>query len=159
MNKEILDRKDNSAVQAHINMLQGMINRMATNSANCKTWAITILAALLVLIVDEKICFNTIWICYIPIVLFFFLDCFYLGLERHIIKKQELFIEKINSNKDYSKDLFTVKSNVTNTFWEIICLSGETFFRQLWDTFKGIFSFSTFPFYGFMISFIYYLSK
>lgn len=46
---DTLTAKENSAIQAHVNMLQGVINRMANNSANCKTWAITIISAILVL--------------------------------------------------------------------------------------------------------------
>ena len=44
-----LKNKDCPAVQAHISMLQGIISRMANNSANCKTWVITIIAAMLVM--------------------------------------------------------------------------------------------------------------
>ena len=51
-----LKNKDCPAVQAHIAMLQGIISRMASNSANCKTWVVTIIAAMLVLIVDKNIC-------------------------------------------------------------------------------------------------------
>lgn len=47
-----LQKMESSAVQAHVSMLQGIINRMANNSANCKTWTITIVAAMLVLLVD-----------------------------------------------------------------------------------------------------------
>ena len=92
MNMEILKIKENSAVQAHNNMLQKIITRMGANSANCKTWAITILVALSILVADGKISTDK-WICYIPIVLFFFLDCFYLGIER-IYKKTARFCRK-----------------------------------------------------------------
>ena len=104
---DTLTTKENSAVQAHINMLQGIINRMANNSANCKTWAITIISAILVLYADDKINQEELWICYIPICLFFFLDCFYLGLERQIIKKQSVFITQINNGDDVSNDIFS----------------------------------------------------
>jgi len=149
---------ENSAVQAHINMMQGIINRMAANSANCKTWAITILAAMLVLLVENKICPDKLWVCYIPIGLFFFLDCFYLGLERSLIKKQNSFINKIHKKGDYTTDLFVVKEIKEKCYqkvWAII----KKFFLQLFDTVMAIFSFSTLPFYGFMIGFIYFLSK
>ena len=45
---DILKTKENPAVLGHINMQQGIINRMAANSASCKTLTITILAAILV---------------------------------------------------------------------------------------------------------------
>ena len=31
---------DSPAVTAHINLLQGIINRLANNSASCKTWCL-----------------------------------------------------------------------------------------------------------------------
>jgi hypothetical protein len=155
----ILEKKESSAVQEHIKMLQGIINRMATNSANCKTWTITILAALLVLVVDGKISHNDLWICYIPVALFFFLDCFYLGLERNFVKKQEKFIKKINDGTDVSADLFAVKTNNADTCWKRFFYPIKNFFCQLWNTFKGAFSFSTLPFYGSIICFIFYLCK
>ena len=103
MCNSILEKKESPAVQAHINMLQGIINRMASNSANFKTWSITILAALLVLVVDGKIDLCNLWICYIPIGLFFFLDCFYLGLERQFVEKQEKLIDNINKGLNFEE--------------------------------------------------------
>ena len=152
MNTKILTNKNESAVQAHINMLQGIINRMATNSANCKTWAITILAAMLVLVVEDKICSDKLWICYVPIGLFFFLDCFYLGLERNFIKTQNDFVNKINNEEDITKDLFVIKANKTENFCQKIGY-------QFWHTMKAIFSFSTLPFYGILIVVVYLLIK
>lgn len=155
----ILENKEKSAVQAHINMLQGIINRMASNSANCKTWSITILTALLALYADDKICISNLWICYIPTGLFFFLDCYYLGLERQFIKRQEKFVDKINNNNEFEKELFAVKADEESSFWKTIWSSIKKFFEQLWQTIKGVFSFSILPFYGFMIGLIYFISR
>jgi len=156
---DILESKEKTAVQAHINMLQGIISRMATNSANCKTWAITILAAMLVLVVEDKICSDKIWICYIPVGLFFFLDCFYLGLERNFIKKQNIFIDKINRGNDIAKDLFAIKTMGAKNFCQKINATTQNFFCQLLHTIKAIFSFSTLPFYGVLIGLVYFLMK
>jgi hypothetical protein len=38
---------DSPAVMAHINLLQGIINRLANNSACCKTWCLALVGALL----------------------------------------------------------------------------------------------------------------
>ena len=85
----------NSAVQAHISMLQGIINRMAGNSANCKNWTVTLVAAMLVLLVDKDMQIPNAWICLIPVALFYLLDCYYLGLERLCISSQKAFLERI----------------------------------------------------------------
>lgn len=140
-----MQNKDCPAVQAHINMSQDIISRMANNSANCKTWVVTIIAAMLVLIVDETQMFTNVWICYIPIVLFFLLDCYYLGLERAFRGEQRAFLRKVPSG-DYVNDLYEIKS--LPKFW-----------RQLWNTVKAMRSFSTTPFYGLIALFVFILGK
>lgn len=140
-----LKNKDCPAVQAHIAMLQEIISRMANNSANCKTWVVTIIAAMLVLIVDKDLGFTNIGICYIPVVLFFFLDCYYLGLERAFLKKQNDFLEKVPSG-DYVDELYLIKDL-------------PKFCGQLGNTFKAMLSFSTTPFYGLIAVFIFILSR
>lgn len=156
---DILKTKESPAVLGHINMQQGIINRMAANSASCKTLTITILAAILVLLVDKKICICNMWIAYIPVALFFFLDCFYLGLERGLIKKQADFIANINSGVDISMDIFLVKDKGENKFGAVIEATIKNFITQLISTLRAILSFSTLPFYGSIICFIYFLTK
>jgi hypothetical protein len=144
-NMSDLKNKDCPAVQAHVTMLQGIISRMANNSANCKTWAVTIIAAILVLIADKNMGFTDIWICYIPIALFFLLDCYYLGLERAFIKEQNSFLQKVPSG-NYADDLYVVKGL-------------PKFCGQLWHTIKATISFSTTPFYGLIALFIFILGR
>jgi hypothetical protein len=38
---------DSPAATTHITLLQGIITRLANNSASCKTWCLTLVAALL----------------------------------------------------------------------------------------------------------------
>lgn len=144
MSNDVLQKMESSAVQAHVSMLQGIINRMANNSANCKTWTITIVAAMLVLLVDKNYNMPNAWICFIPISLFYLIDCYYLGLERLCIKSQNNFISKI-SNGNIADELFTVKE-----------LSG--FCTQLCSTIKATISFSTTPFYLIVAAFILFFS-
>ena len=155
---DILKIKENSAIQAHINMMQGIINRMAANSANCKTWLITILAAIFVLVVDDKICSDKIWIAYIPTGLFFFLDCFYLGLERSFIKKQNVFIKKINQGDDIAIDVFALKTEEYATFYKKVVANAKNFINQFLYTIRSVGSFSIFPFYGIICLLIYLLT-
>ena len=70
-----------SAAQAHMTMLQGIVQRMAANSASCKTWCITIVSAVVVAVADKGNA-NLLWIAALPIPAFFMLDVYYLGLER-----------------------------------------------------------------------------
>ncbi len=151
---DILTIKGTQAVQVHINMLQEIIKRMANNSANCKTWAITIISAILVLYADGKLNSCNLWICYLPVGLFFFLDCFYLGLERNFVKKQNEFIDKINKGDDIVGEIFLVSKNSKKNLCEKI----ENWINQLINTLSAVFSFSTLPFYGVILLFIYLLN-
>ncbi len=133
-NKEKLGVLENSAVQAHISMHQDIINRMAGNSANCKNWTITLVAAMLVLLVDKNMQKPNAWIFLIPIGLFYLLDCYYLGLERMCIASQNEFLEKVKNGNDYIDSLYKVEELKDNC-------------KQLCNTIKAMKSFSTTPFY------------
>ena len=65
----------------HLEMIQAVINRMANNSFMLKGWAITLVAGVFALSAKDA---NQIFflVAYIPIVLFWFLDSYYLQLER-----------------------------------------------------------------------------
>ena len=152
------EMKDKSSVQAHISMMQGMINRMAGNSANCKVWCITILAAIMGLFYDNK--FPHLDYCYYIIMLFYALDCFYLGLERTFVKEQSKYVDKIN------KGLFAEVENQTFKPYELPYNDDRRstvekeiahLAKQLWDTIKATVSFSTTPFYAFALYAIYHL--
>ena len=139
------DLKRNSAVQNHINILQNVISRMASNSANCKTWAITIISAIIVLLIDKSIT-NILYIAYVPLAMFFFLDCFYLGLERHFRELYNGFIDKLES------DDFDFKS--------VYKLSGpKKLLNKIGLTIYGAWSFSTTPFYAILGALIFIISK
>ncbi len=133
-NNKTLEAFESSAVQSHISMLQGLINRMAGNSANCKNWTITLVAAMLVLLVDKKMQLPNAWLCLIPVGLFYLLDCYYLGLERIVIKSQKDFLNKL------SKDL-----NYVNQLYRVGPLRNRC--AQLCNTIKAMWSPSTTPFY------------
>lgn len=72
---------DNPAVIAHITLLQGIINRLASNSASCKTWCLTLVAALLTLGGSTHVP-RIAMVALMPVVIFGFLDTRYLAQER-----------------------------------------------------------------------------
>lgn len=150
--------KESSAVQAHINMMQGMINRMSSNSANCKLWCITILAAILGLFYDNK--FPHLDYCYFIVGLFYFLDCFYLGLERKFVKAQNDYVRAINNNEAIKVVAqtflpYSIQARTERSCW--IEEKGKHYLMQLWDIFKALFSFSTTPFYGAILFAIHHI--
>ena len=66
----------------HLELTQGVVNRLANNSALLKGWSVTLVAALLALSVatEQKIAF--IWIALVPLIVFWILDAYYLWQER-----------------------------------------------------------------------------
>ena len=72
---------ESSVAQSHLEMMQGVIQRMAENSRSCKLWSITALSAVLFLAARTGIPWYTL-IALIPLLLFFLLDVYYLSLER-----------------------------------------------------------------------------
>lgn len=102
--KNILNDDD----RQYIEMLQGNIERMAGNSANCKTWMVTIVSALIALqcSIDD----SNWWILLgiLPIVLFWYLDVYYLHLQRGMRNLETDFLNMLR-DKDfemYEKKLF-----------------------------------------------------
>lgn len=96
------------SIHTHVSLLQEVIQRMASNSASCKTWCITVVAAILVLTSDSgnsEIAFVAIG----PTFLFLMLDAYYLGLEKGFRYSYEDFILLVHSNSIKPEDLYVVK--------------------------------------------------
>ncbi|WP_103108729.1 hypothetical protein [Brevibacillus reuszeri] len=92
----------------HLSMVQGIIQRMSANCASCKTWCITIVSALLVLIADKgKPQFVAVAV--IPVVLFLILDAYYLSLEKAFRNAHNSFIKKLHDGNIAVSDLFAIK--------------------------------------------------
>jgi hypothetical protein len=121
------------AVQSYVTILQGVITRMATNSANCKTWCVSLASVILVLTADKnKGNASYALIALIPTFLFAFLDTYYLGQERAYREVYNRFIENLTTGKAELTELFRLKP--------LNKVSGK-------DLQKAFFSISVCPFY------------
>ena len=98
---------ESSAVQKHLEIMQGVITRMAENSRSCKVWCVTLVAATLVLVARTGEPRHAL-IALIPTLLFLFLDSYYLALERAFIKSQNKFVTKLHKNELGPTDLYKV---------------------------------------------------
>ncbi len=74
-------RENSQAFQSHLAIMQSVIQRMAANSTYAKTWCITLVSAVLVIVADKQRP-QYIWLSLVPAILFFDLDAYYLALER-----------------------------------------------------------------------------
>lgn len=98
---------DSPSVTSYLTILQGVINRMATNGASCKTWCITLVSAIVVIIADKGKP-NYVWISAVPIVLFFVLESYYLALERQFRNVYNDFIRKLHFGNATVDDVYFV---------------------------------------------------
>lgn len=65
----------------HLELIQGVINRLAGNSFYMKGWAVVLLSALLVLVVREDRG-DLAWLGLLPVLVFWGLDAYFLWQER-----------------------------------------------------------------------------
>ena len=77
------------ATQKHLELIQGVISRLAQNSFLLKGWSVTLVAAILAL-ASRNPSFYLVVVAIFPALLFWGLDAFYLGQERHF---RELYKE------------------------------------------------------------------
>lgn len=99
--------EDSPAVQSHLSIAQSVIQRMATNSASCKAWCITLVSAILVIVADKGKPSYAL-IASVPTLLFLVLDAYYLALERCFRASYNGFIEKLHAGRVGAADLYAV---------------------------------------------------
>jgi hypothetical protein len=106
---ENLRRLDETSpsVQAHLGIIQNVIQRMGSNSASCKTWCITIVAAILVIVADKDKP-SLALLALLPTILFAGLDVYYLGLEKGFRNSYNDFIQKVHTHTLNPADLYSL---------------------------------------------------
>ena len=98
---------DPSGIHTHLTILQGIISRMASNIQSCKTWCITIVAAVFILAVNTSIDGMAL-IALLPILLLGWLDTYYLGLERAFRRSYEDFVAAHHRGDDLAAMLYVL---------------------------------------------------
>ncbi len=98
---------DSPAVQAHLSIIQSVIQRMASNSASCKAWCITLVSAILVIVADKGKP-SYAFLALIPTLLFLVLDSYYLALERGFRESYNSFIGKLHEGRVRAEDVYYI---------------------------------------------------
>jgi hypothetical protein len=107
---------DNPAATTHITLLQGIITRLAGNSASCKTWCLTLVAALLSL-AGAAHAPGVVHFATVPVVIFGFLDAKYLSHEqayRHLFKE---VVGKIRKNEYHLDKVYEAEAALKPGAW------------------------------------------
>lgn len=99
----------------HLEMIQGIINRLSTNSFLLKGWSVVLVSALFALTAA-----NTnpafIFLAYIPVIVFWGLDGFFLWEERKFRKLYDRVRSTDEKNIDFSMNTEPVAGEVSGWF-------------------------------------------
>ena len=98
---------ESPAVLGHLQIVQGVIQRIAENSRSCKVWCVTLVSAILVLVAQTKESQHAL-IALAPIALFWLLDSYYLALERGFRESYNALVGKVHDGQLRISDLFEV---------------------------------------------------
>jgi hypothetical protein len=94
-----------SSKETHLQMIQGIISRMGQNSFSLKGWAVVLVSSLFALAAKDT---NTkvAMVAYIPAIMFWFLDAYYL-LQERLLRVLYESIRKLPADvdTDFSIDL------------------------------------------------------
>ncbi len=116
------------AVHTYLNILQGIINRMGRNSAQCKTWCITLVSAILILSYNKDVVAMSdtiLYMAFLPIIMFYFLDSYYLSMEREYVKRYNRFTKKLREGKNVNNMLYD--ASIEKGFLRRLCQTMEAF--------------------------------
>lgn len=101
------DQIYNEDDRQYLQMMQSNIERMTNNSSNCKTWLTTIVAGFLAIGCSVTALNGWIILALLPIIMFWYLDGYYLSLERGMRNRERYFLNEYDKEDfDYKKALY-----------------------------------------------------
>jgi hypothetical protein len=121
---------DSPSVINHLTNLQSVINRMAGNSASCKTWSITLVTAIIIFAAD-KAKPQVIVLGMLPIIAFYLIDVYYLYLENHFRDLYNSFVALLNEGKADKKEIYIIKLSDDSTKIKIFIERSFTSFSTM----------------------------
>ena len=127
---------ENAATLAHINLLQGIIARLAGNSASCKTWCLTLVTAILSL-AGTMTNAALVEVALIPVIVFGFIDTMYLAHERAYRDLYTKVVNKINYGEYTVGDVFDARPSLG--FFCLCWLAIRSFCSwAVWPVYLGV---------------------
>jgi len=102
----------------HLEFAQGVINRMANNSFLLKGWSVTLVAAIFALATKDGNP-GLVPVAYLPAIVFWFLDAYYLRQEELYRKLYDAVRMKKPEDIDFSLDASVFHNEVAN-YWAVM---------------------------------------
>lgn len=110
----------------HLELIQGVINRMAGNSFLLKGWSVTLVSALFALAAKDSNPYF-VYLAYFPCVTFWALDGYFLRQERLYRKLYQCVAKKKESEIDFFMDTREFENDVDAWFGTAISLTLRLF--------------------------------
>jgi hypothetical protein len=104
----------------HLEMVQGIINRMASNSFLLKGWSVTLISALFALAAKDSNQFF-LYLAYFPCLAFWSLDGYFLWQERMYRKLYQDVAKQSVESIDFDMNAIKFKNDVES--WFNVCFS------------------------------------
>lgn len=114
----------NEAVHKHLDILQGIIERLAGNASTCKNWCITLVSGAVVLsfTADLKVKQEVVYhLAYALIGIFLLLDAYYHALERAFRDQSNSMVRSIHAGTFDTQRLLVITSH--KGVWKTIGLT------------------------------------
>ena len=120
----------------HMEMIQEVISRMANNSFALKGWTVTLVAGIFTLSGDAI--GTNFWFLFIPIIIFWGLDAFYLSKERSY-RALYKHVSGLNPDQiDFNMDTISFFGIKKNKLWSCLISPTELFFYLPLSALSGI---------------------
>ena len=128
-------------------MLQDVITRMTDNSRACKTWAVTLVAAILVAVArfgasggDEAASINLVWIATVPVAVLGYLDAHYLVSERWFRKQYCEFVNRLHTRSLDRQLMFVIQAPKASLKNLLRAIFSPTIWPVYWMMIAAIFA-------------------
>jgi hypothetical protein len=110
--------------EKHLELIQGVINRMAGNSFQLKGWSVTLVSALLALAANDGRA-HFVLVAYFPTIAFWVLDGYFLCQERLFRELYKAVCDQSGDDSNFSMDTSKYKDKVAS--WLGVCFSRTLF--------------------------------
>ncbi len=104
--------------QKHLEMIQGVINRLSRDSFLLKGWSVTLFSALIALSTHNSR-IDLVYFAWIPIIILWGLDAFFLRQEKLFRKLYDLVREVPEDKIDFSMDTDQIMGNDRPKHWKV----------------------------------------
>jgi hypothetical protein len=114
----------------HLELIQAVISRLGGNSFLIKGWALTLVSALFALAAKD-VNVKVVYVSYLPIIVFWFLDSFYLKKERKFRKLFDVIRMMPPEKIDFSMDISPYSGDVQGQWRTMGAMTLAPFYGSL----------------------------